>query len=636
MIKLKDIVYILTYIIAFIGYLSVARFISPFISLIFIVMFFTGIYFDRKDRYSIPTFLLNGLGVAFLIFQLLQITLENIVIPIVNILLVLLGIKLLQKKEFRDFMQIYTISVFLLSASALLTIDIIFLIYFTITFFITVIAVILLTFYVEDKNITFEKRKFKKLVIKLFFIPLISIPLTVVFFLLLPRTDYPIFNFLNNQGKGKTGFSDSVQLGDVSDIQMDKSVIMRVNVDEELPENQLYWRGLTLNTFNGNIWFKRHIRENEIKLTGKKIKQTVILEPYGDRYLFSLDKPEKINYKGFIYREGDLSFSLSRPILNRVKYTVISRVSPFIIEKSINKKIYLQIPKNLDRNIFRLAERLRGNTDEETLLNIIEFFKKDFLFSLDKLPSGKNSLSKFLFEYKYGNCEYFSSATAILLRINGIPSRVVVGYRGGFYNKVGKYYIVKQSDAHSWVEAYIDGKWIRVDTTPTRLTPSSKERLDELKSISKLSIFFDTLEYYWINFVINYDLSKQKSIFNSISNVVKNTSDLKLKINYKQIAFILIFIIVIYLIFRFAKEYIFIPIEKKILIRFLKILEKKGYKRKDFEGLEEFVLRIEDEKLRKKALEFVKLYEGIIYKDIKLNSKIREKLSKILEDLDNC
>ena len=635
MIKLKDIVYILTYIIAFIGYLSVARFVSPFISLIFIVMFFTGIYFDRKNRYSIPTFLLNGLGVSFLIFQLLQITLENIVIPIVNILLVLLGIKLLQKKEFRDFMQIYTISVFLLSASALLTIDIIFLIYFTITFFITVIAVILLTFYVEDKNITFEKKKFKNLVIKLFFIPLISIPLTVLFFLLLPRTDYPIFNFLNNQGKGKTGFSDSVQLGDVSDIQMDKSVIMRVHT-EELPKNQLYWRGLTLNTFNGSTWFKRHIRENEIKLTGKKVKQTVILEPYGDRYLFSLDKPEKINYKGFTYREGDLSFSLSRPIFNRVKYTVISRISPFIIEKSINKKMYLQIPRNLDRKIFRLANRLKGRTDEETLLNIIKFFKRDFLFSLDKLPEGKNSLSKFLFEYKYGNCEYFASATAILLRINGIPSRIVVGYRGGFYNKVGKYYIIKQSDAHSWVEAYINGRWIRVDTTPTRLTPSSKERLDELKSISKLRIFFDTLEYYWINFIINYDLSKQKSIFNSISNVVKNTSDLKLKINYKQIAFILILIIVIYTVFRFSKEYIFIPIEKKFLIRFFRILEKKGYKRKDFEGLEEFVLRIEDEKLRKKALEFVKLYEGIIYKDIRLNSKIREKLSKTLGDLDNC
>ena len=636
MIKLKEIVYILTYIIAFIGYLSVARFISPFISLIFIVMFFTGIYFDRKNRYSIPNFLLNGFGVSFLVFQLSQITLENIVIPIVNILLVLLGIKLLQKKEFRDFMQIYTISVFLLSASALLTIDIIFLIYFIATFFITVIAVILLTFYVEDKNITFEKNKFKNLVVRLFFIPLISIPLTIIFFLLLPRTDYPIFNFLNNQGKGKTGFSDTVQLGDVSDIQMNKSVVMRVKVNEELPKNQLYWRGLTLNIFNGSTWFKRHIREKEIKLIGKKVKQTVILEPYGDMYLFGLDKPEKINYKGFIHREGDLSFSLSRPVFNRVKYTVISRVSPFIIEKDINKKIYLQIPKNLDRKIFRLAERLRGNTDEKTLLNIIKFFEKDFLFSLDKLPEGKNSLSKFLFEYKYGNCEYFASATAILLRINGIPSRIVVGYRGGFYNKVGKYYIIKQSDAHSWVEAYINGKWIRVDTTPTRLTPSSKEKLDELKSISKLHIFFDTLEYYWVNFVINYDLSKQKSIFNSISNMVKNTPNLKLKINYKQIAFILISVIVIYIIFRFFKEYIFVPIEKKILIRFLKILERKGYKKEDFEGLEEFVLRIKNEKLRKKALEFVKLYEGIIYKDIRLNSKIKEKLLRTLEDLNNC
>ena len=636
MIKLKEIVYILTYTISVVGYLSVVRFISPVISIIFIFALFTGIYFDKKEKYPIPTVLLNGIGVSFLVFQLSQITVENIVIPIAQTLLILLGIKLLQKKEFRDFMQIYTISVFLLSASALLTIDIIFLIYFVSMFFLTVIAIILLTFYVEDKSMSFERKKFFNLLFKLFFIPLISIPMTALFFLFLPRTDYPIFNFLNNQGRGKTGFSDTVQLGDVSDIQMDKSIIMRVKVDKKLPQNQLYWRGLTLNTFNGKIWFKRRLSKSQIKLIGNKISQRIILEPYGDRYLFGLDKPVKINYKNFIYKESDLSFSLPTPVFTRIKYTVISAVSPYILEKNINRTIYLQVPKNLDRKIFRLASKLKGKTDKETLINIIKFFKKNFTYSLDRLPAGDNSLSKFLFKYKYGNCEYFASATAILLRINGIPSRIVIGYRGGFYNEIGKYYIVKQSDAHSWVEAYIDGKWIRVDTTPTRLSSFSKKKIEELKSLSKLSILFDTVEYYWINFIINYDLTKQKSIINTISNTIKTPYSWKINLNFKYLSIFILLIILIYLLFKYLRDYIFIPIEKKLLLKFLKILERKGYKREKYEGLEEFVSKIQNEKLRKKAFKFVKLYESIIYRDVKLTKDLERDLLKILEDLKNC
>jgi len=98
---------------------------------------------------------------------------------------------------------------------------------------------------------------------------------------------------------------------------------------------------------------------------------------------------------------------------------------------------------------------------------------------------------------------------AIILRVNGIPSRVVAGYRGGVYNDLGNYYILRQSDAHLWVEAYIDNiGWIRFDPTTPLL---SEGFIGNSKKISKFSLFIDTINYYYNTLIINYDFEKQIS-----------------------------------------------------------------------------------------------------------------------------
>ena len=74
------------------------------------------------------------------------------------------------------------------------------------------------------------------------------------------------------------------------------------------------------------------------------------------------------------------------------------------------------------------------------------------------MPLTTHPVEDFLFKYRYGNCEYFASAMAVMLRMSGIPSRLVGGYRGGYYIEVGKYYLIPEKNAHVWVEAYIDNK----------------------------------------------------------------------------------------------------------------------------------------------------------------------------------
>jgi len=119
-------------------------------------------------------------------------------------------------------------------------------------------------------------------------------------------------------------------------------------------------------------------------------------------------------------------------------------------------------------------------------------------------------LATFLFEAKAGHCEYFASSMAILLRAAGIPTRVINGFLLGEYNPVGRDYIIRESDAHSWVEVYIPGQgWVEFDPTP----PDPNHR--EVNLSMQLSQYVDAAELFWNSYVIVYDSGAQLQLFRS-------------------------------------------------------------------------------------------------------------------------
>ncbi len=621
-IKVKTALLLLSYLVSLTGFLSIFRFIDPVFLLSFLLMVILGIYFDLKKKYPLPRYILNLISLLVVIFMFFSVNLSDPVTPVAQTLLILLGIKLIENKKFRDFMQIYTISVFLLAGSALMSLDMIFLLFFTALYFLIVLSMILLTFVTQDENITFPVKVFLKIIFRSILIPLISIPVTVLIFLILPRTEYPVFNFLIKQSSGKSGFSDIVQLGDVSSIQEDDSVAFRVVMDK-IDESQLYWRGATLNYFDGRSWLRISANDGRSYLNGRRIVQEIILEPQENRYLFSLDKPFK--FHGIPGKmESDLSFSAKKISFTRIKYRVSSVLTESVETDSIDRQIYLQIPKGLSRDIIDLGYNLKGSTQVKTLENILRFIEKNYRFSLKDLPDSKDPLWEFLFDKKYGNCEYFASSVAVLLRINGIPSRLVVGYKGGFYNDIGKYYIVPQKFAHTWVEAYINGRWLRIDPTPVG---TYRNYFSNNFSDNAVKRFIETLHFLWINFIVNFDIQKQVGIINKIKGIVE-------KPDFTGLGwyFILPFIIILLLLLVYLslKNYHFLNEEDRILRYFLNKMEKKGYRKYSYEGLEEFVSRIDDPDLREKAFKFVKLFEECYYKDKNLDKKaLKDILSSI-------
>ena len=634
--KVETAVKIFTYSAGFIAFIILFGKISYFYYSASFILFLASIYLEYKKIHIKRTFI-NIFAILLVILKFYNVSLETILQPALEVLLFLLSLKFLEDKKFRDYMQIYLLSVLILAGSTLISFDIIFLVYLLLYILILNISIILLTYYSQDKEIILLEETLIKLFLKTSIIPLLAIPFTVLFFIILPRTDFPIFGFLNKEAKAKTGFSENVRLGEVSNIQEDDTVIFRAKM-RKVREDFLYWRGIVLDFFNGKTWISlKHKRiERKTILKGIPIMQIIYLEPYGDRYLFGLDKPYKIDYRSglpHLLKKTGFTFFLSTPVISRIKYKVFSVLTDTIPQKYINKSLYLQLPKNLSPKIKTLATKLKKETDEETANQILKFLKYgEYKYSLKNLPISKNPLEEFLFKYKYGNCEYFASSMAVLLRINGIPARLVAGYKGGIYNNVGKYYLIRQSNAHVWVEAFIKGKgWVRYDPTP-----SLNYQLTNRKSLSKIELIFETINYYYINFVLNYDLKKQVALVRSVSKLVK-IPNFKLFINKKKALYFVSFILLISLAgilwFKYFLNVKRLKDEEKLMKDFLKILEEKGYKKKETEGLEEFVSKIKDKKLKVEALNFVKIFEKIYYKDKPFTKERLNELKNIINRL---
>ncbi|SNZ03410.1 Transglutaminase-like superfamily protein [Persephonella hydrogeniphila] len=628
MIKIRNVVSILNYIVGLTGFLSVVRYVDPVFSLIFVLFFAGGIFVDRKREEIIPRIVLNILSLVVVISLFFRASTENLVIPVIETLLILLGIKFLENKQFRDFMQIYTISVFLLAGSALLTIDLSFMLFFLILFFTVVLSIIFLTYYSQDQELVVHTQIFKKIATRTLLIPLVAIPLTAFLFVVLPRTQHPVFDFLNAGSKGKTGFSDVVSIGDVSQIQEDESIAVRVKIDKRINPEDIYIRGIVLNFFDGKRWLRRNLQETEKVLIRNPVKQEIILEPTGGRYLLAVDTPVSINLKG-ARREDDSVFVFYKNLYSRIKYTAISDLEGVIQAEDINIYAYTQLPNNINRKVFQLAYRLKGETTLQTVKNVVSYLKESYRYSLKNLPAGDDPVYSFLFETKRGNCEYFASAAAVLLRINKIPVRVVGGYKGMIYNRIGDYYLVPQKYAHTWIEAYINGKWMRFDPTTSYAARVYSEK--EKGILDKIMLILDAVEYAYINSVVNFDLKKQVSLIKKAQNVVSSVKFDTVRLK-EYVYYFLVFAMIVSIfmgIYRLKIE----SYERRLLKRFYKKMEKLGYRKKENEGLEEFVKRIDREDIKTKAYRFVREFEKLFYTDKKLDRQTYKKLLSFVDDI---
>ncbi|MBI4843253.1 MAG: DUF3488 domain-containing transglutaminase family protein [Nitrospirae bacterium] len=635
--KVEQIVKLISYLTGLTGFVSVSRHVSYSYSLLFLSLLILSLVFEKKNIFFFPRWLLNAIASAFILMTVLNTTYANLIEKVIEMLLFLLAVKFLEDKKSRDHLQIYAIAVFLLLGSALLSVDLLFLAYFLTLIFLCSLAVIFLAYLSEEPSLRMEREVCAKVVSKALLIPVFAIPLTMVFFILLPRPFSPLLKVPVPGQKGVTGFSEGVKLGEVSEIQEDDSTVFRVNM-REVPSSLLYWRGIVFDYFDGRGWSmsNKSVLEKMGRhpVSGEEIEQTVFLEPYNHKYLFALDIPISVNNT----RTSRVFTSpLPRGIQKRIRYEAVSVFSERIAAGGINEDIYLQLYDGISSAITDLAKRITaGRSGRAKIDSILEYFAKEkFRYSMEGLPVSSSPLEDFLFRLRYGNCEYFASSTAVMLRAAGIPARVVGGFKGAEYNEMGAYYLVQQRNAHLWVEAYVKGEgWVRVDPTPSTRELFIEEGRRDI--FFRMKQAFDVANYFWNGFVIDYDLRRQFSIFLRIGEGIKKPAfnlDLSIekeKAGHYFIVFMLIVLLAAGFVMLLTRR---MPQEMKIIGKFHKKMKRYGYERMPNEGLEEFVSRIGDEDLRSRAEAFAADFGMLYYKDQKFTRVHARRLSEKIKEI---
>lgn len=380
---------------------------------------------------------------------------------------------------------------------------------------------------------------------------LLMLPLGMVGFWFIPRLEGPLWG-LPEDAVVKTGVGDSMEPGAFTNLLKDKRTAFRVTFDGEIPpKNQQYWRGPTLWFFDGRKWTRpEFIREigvdnQEWKViptglddTANKHSYTVSMEPTERRFRFYLDIPAGggVYPSGFLEEEEksawmafDYTTESDEQIQTVLSYKGLSykNLTDERINKTISeevKKLALQLPKDFNpRTLEMVNEWKNKTTDPEELKNLaIKYIKEgDFAYTLKPPLLGRHSVDEFLFDTKLGFCEHYSSAFVVMMRMAGVPARVVTGYAGGELNRIGGFWRVRQADAHAWTEVWIEGKgWERIDPTnyaQTILDGGPDDTSSSTWGMGAVSIdLADWMKNNWNKWVVMFDYNQQQKMMNKL------------------------------------------------------------------------------------------------------------------------
>jgi transglutaminase-like putative cysteine protease len=371
-----------------------------------------------------------------------------------------------------------------------------------------------------------------------------------------------------------TGFSTTTRLDAIGPIRELRRPVMQVQIEYQgtigqVPEEWLYFRGSSDRRYvqlgppeGGWGWgrsesemgvntvrilpldecnrYLQSFQEPGIPVEDELIKQTYWIEHGSTRYLFHLFPSISIESREFDevqVRLADRTIKADQETGSIMRYSVVSvrpepmnsarvgelmgavRSADGLPGRSAAMAPLPDLPREADMREL-LEERIGLPDDLEDPGEVLAFAERlerylqsdTFEYSLEPGPrrSAREPIGEFLFRYRSGHCEYFASAMTVLCQLAGVPARVVHGYRGGDYNNVGLFYIVRERNAHAWVEVFLPGiGWVPRDPSP------ADTGAGDLGSRWLLNVYtyLDYLQFQWANLVISYDSETRHELF---------------------------------------------------------------------------------------------------------------------------
>lgn len=364
-----------------------------------------------------------------------------------------------------------------------------------------------------------------------------GLPIMLVLFFLFPRIEGPLWHMPEDRTQAATGISDEMSPGDISRLVRDNSVAFRVEFDGAVPPPaQRYWRGPVMWFTNGRRWVAGALPGDTTATPGlgDAIGYSVTLEPSRQRWLFALDLPAEVPRDARL--TADYQVLAERPVTERRRYRATShpRYRATAISPA-QRRSGLQLPGASDRvRALAAGWRAAAASDREVVDRALDHFRlQPFIYTLDPPLLPGDPIDGFLFETRRGFCEHFATSFTLLMRLAGIPARVVTGYQGGQLNPFGGYLIVRQSDAHAWAEVWLPERgWTRVDPTAA-VAPERVERAIDadaefgpdgavrfrglggsfaLGLAERLQLALDSVRATWDLWVLGYGAARQLEI----------------------------------------------------------------------------------------------------------------------------
>ena len=470
----------------------------------------------------------------------------------------------------------------------------------------------------------------------------LALPIVVIIFLFFPRIS-PLWQMPIKSQVSKVGIDTEMSPGDVSKLAKSSEPAFRVTFDKTLPErSSLYWKGLILDQFDGKKW-TQSAGQSSFSLLNKvdagRFFETkypsyeVMLEPHQQKWVFSLDGSQLASSNITSSEMGLFNLKTEAIQASRYQMEMPPQNSPsaeidiptaFSLKQVDRIKSYqrqdLQLPsKRLNARsqvyIHKLSKQF--SNPEQLLIYLLNQFREDtFYYTLEPPLLGEDFVDEFIFDTKSGFCGHYAGSLAYLLRLAGIPARVVIGYQGGEFNAQSDYLLVSQYDAHAWVEAFLPNKgWLRLDPTamvsPLRISAGIESSLGSERSFLQDSPFasaamkysalnwirlrLDEVNFQWQNLVVNYNQDQQDSL---ITKVLGQNSLLRVALLFVYLSITIFFLAMLYYWFKAISGYT--KAEKKYMI-WLFVLSRFGFKRLKGETPRLFLQRIQMTKHKRLA-----------------------------------
>jgi transglutaminase-like putative cysteine protease len=518
------------------GYMDWPTGILTFAALFLRALMVAGIW--NLDKLEVPGRLVAGVTLLYIGFYPIDYFYisERFLLAAVHLIFFLGSVKILTAKTPRDFMFVKATAGMALLAAAVLSVSLAFFAFLTV-FLLFTIATLSSGEVVRSTRLFVSsgetRRALSRNGLRAFprRLGMLScglfggiLVLTAGMFFVLPRTARAAFQRFVPERYHLPGFANEVTLGEIGEIKQSSTPVMHAYSQGD-GFLAVRWRGAALTHFDGKRWFNPPaaeerlrpegrrvlLREAQQTRPGRRIEYEVRLSDIASDVLLVAGTPESMIIDvPVVWRSPSGTLRAPRISGAGLRYAVSSFLQE---ESSASAQLLpaarveaLELPP-LDERIPRLALDMAAGsaTPEERARALERRLRHDYGYTLELLPAPvADPLATFLFARKKGHCEYFASAMAVMLRTLGIPARVVTGFLGGVYNPMTGWQVVRASDAHSWVEAWLPRRgWVTFDPTPPDPSPASAGLW------SRAGLVLDAADQFWQDWVVGYDFERQ-------------------------------------------------------------------------------------------------------------------------------